>query len=105
MDGTASPSEATWGIHSSQLGRYQFQSPSTFMDAGSRTPRMIVASISTAAARPTPISLKSRKLRVTKTENTTTITTAALVTVPAVVEIAYAPVRSAGGEVAGPLHG
>lgn len=36
------------GSHSSHVGRYQFQSPSTFMLAGSSTPRMIVASISTA---------------------------------------------------------
>jgi hypothetical protein len=28
------------------LGRYQFQSPSSFMAAGSSTPRMMVASIS-----------------------------------------------------------
>ena len=48
---------------------------------------MIVASISTATAKPTPISLKSRKLSVTKIENTTTIMIAALVTVPAVLEI------------------
>ena len=50
---------------------------------------MIVASIRTATARPMPISLKSRKLSVTKTEKTTTITIAALVTVPAVVEIPW----------------
>ena len=47
------------GSHSSQRGRYQFQSPSNFIVAGSSTPRMIVASISTATARPTPICLMS----------------------------------------------
>src|SRR2546430_1826754 len=76
-----------WGIHSSHLGRYQFQSPSTFIEAGSSTPRTIVASINTAAARPTPISLKSMNVSVMKTANTTTITIAALVTVPPVVAI------------------
>ena len=50
-----SPSSAgPFGSHSSQLGRYQFQSPSSFIAAGSSTPRTSVASISTAAARPTP---------------------------------------------------
>ena len=52
--GSGSVSTATRGSHSSQLGRYQFQSPSSFMLAGSKTPRMIVASIKTAAAKPTP---------------------------------------------------
>ena len=50
---------------------------------------MIVASISTAIARPSPSSLKSRKLSVTKTANTPTMTKAALVTVPAVVAIPW----------------
>ena len=31
------------GSHSSQLGRYQFQSPSSFIDAGSSTARTTVA--------------------------------------------------------------
>ena len=48
---------------------------------------MMVASIRTAAASPRPSSLKSRKLRVMKTAKTPTMTAAALVTVPAVVEI------------------
>src|SRR5207244_1462206 len=43
------------GIHSSQRGRYQFQSPpSSFIAAGSSTPRISVASINTATASPTP---------------------------------------------------
>ena len=50
--GSGSVATATRGSHSSQLGRYQFQSPSSFMLAGSKTPRMIVASIKTAAAKP-----------------------------------------------------
>jgi hypothetical protein len=66
------------------LGRYQFQSPSSFIAAGSRTPRTIVASMSTATARPTPICLNSIMLSDPKIENTATITTAALVTTPAV---------------------
>jgi hypothetical protein len=72
------------GSHSSQFGRYQLRSPSNFIVAGSSTPLITVASIRIAAASPTPICLKSMKLRVAKIENTATITIAALVTVPAV---------------------
>ena len=57
------------------------------MLAGSRTPRTMVASIRTAAARPMPISFISRIGSVAKIENAPTITSAALVTVPAVVLI------------------
>ena len=57
---------------------------------------MMVASISTAAASPSPSSLKSRKLSVMNTANTPTITTAALVTVPAVVEIPCLTASSVG---------
>ena len=74
----------TRGSHSSQRGRYQFQSPSSFIAAGSRTARTIVASMRIAAARPTPIILKSSIPSVAKIENTATITIAALVTTPAV---------------------
>jgi hypothetical protein len=42
------------GSQLSQRGRYQFQSPSSFIVAGSRTARTIVASMSTAAASPMP---------------------------------------------------
>lgn len=45
---------------------------------------MSVASIATAAARPTPICLKSIIDRVAKTANTATMIAAALVTTPAV---------------------
>ena len=45
---------------------------------------MIVASIKTATARPIPISFMSRIGISAKTANTATITTAALVTTPAV---------------------
>jgi hypothetical protein len=44
----------TRGSHSSHFGRYQFQSPRSFIVAGSKTPRMIVASRKTATASPTP---------------------------------------------------
>src|SRR5262249_2268532 len=87
--GTGSSSTPTCGSHSSHFGRYQFQSPSTFIVAGSKTPPTVVPSISPGTPKPTPISLRSRKLSVTKTENTKTITTAALVTVPAVVEMPW----------------
>src|SRR6266566_6917803 len=42
------------GSHWSHLGRYQFRSPSSFIVAGSSTPRTSVASIKIAAASPTP---------------------------------------------------
>ena len=74
---------ASWltsGSHSSHCGRYQFQSPSSFIAAGSRTARTIVASMRTAAARPTPICFMSMNVSVPKIENTATMTTAALVT-------------------------
>src|SRR5262249_5725961 len=75
------------GSHRMLRGRYQFQRPSSFIDAGSSTARTIVASSSTATARPTPICLMSSVDSVAKMENTATITNAALVTVPAVVRI------------------
>src|SRR5918995_2656339 len=82
--GSAAGSRRTRGSQRSQLGRYQFQSPSNFMVAGRKTARTTVASISTATARPTPICLNSSALSVAKIENTAIITTAALVTTPAV---------------------
>ena len=53
-----------------------------------------MASISTATASPTPIILKSSALSVAKIANTKTITTAALVTVPAVLLIPCATASS-----------
>lgn len=44
----------SFGSQLSQFGRYQFQSPSSFIVAGSSTARMMVASIRMAAASPTP---------------------------------------------------
>ena len=58
------------------------------MLAGSRTPRMSVASSRTAKARPTPICLNIMNESVPKIANTPTMTTAALVTTPAVLLIA-----------------
>src|SRR5512132_3232875 len=48
---------STWsrGSQASQRGRYQFQSPSSFIALGSTTERMTVASIRRAAATPNPI--------------------------------------------------
>src|SRR4051812_29057732 len=68
------------GSHSSQRGRYQFQSPSSFIVAGSNTTRTTVASTSIATARPTPNSLRNMNWRLAKIANTPTITSAALVT-------------------------
>src|SRR5262249_59411688 len=85
--GVGSVGCASWGSQPSQSGRYQFQSPSSFIVAGKSTARTIVASISTAAASPIPISFMSRIGSVAKIKNTPTITIAALVTTPAVVLI------------------
>ena len=57
--GAVSGSCSSFGSQPRRLGRYQLRSPSSFMVAGSRTARMIVASIRIAAARPTPICLAS----------------------------------------------
>src|ERR671935_523001 len=72
------------GSQPSHRGRYQFRSPSSFIVAGSSTPRTIVASIRIATASPTPNCLNIKIDSVPKTENTPTMTTAALVTTPAV---------------------
>ena len=53
------------------------------MAAGTRMPRTIVASSSTAKASPTPSILTSMKDSVAKMENTATMMIAALVTTPA----------------------
>src|SRR5215471_2742391 len=81
------PSSWSRGSHPSHRGRYQFQSPSSVIVAGRSTPRTSVASISTAAASPTPNCFSITSESVPKIENTNTITTAALVTTPAVVLI------------------
>src|SRR6516225_6421361 len=87
-------SVVTRGSHWSHLGRYQFQSPSSFIVAGSSTARMMVASIRMAAARPTPIILKSSQPRVANIANTATITIAALVTTLAVALTPWATASS-----------
>ena len=66
------------------FGRYQFQSPRSFIVAGSSTARTSVASMRTAAARPTPICFMSTMLSVAKVAKTPTMMIAALVTVEAV---------------------
>lgn len=78
------------GSHRSHFGKYQLRSSSRAMTAGSSTPRMIVASISTAAARPTPICFMDCIDSVPKIANTATMITAALVTTPAVVTTPWA---------------
>ena len=85
---SAGPSGDRVGSHSSHVGRYQFHSPSSFIAAGSSTARMIVASISTATARPKPICFTSISLSVANSPKTATMMIAALVTVPAVRVIA-----------------
>src|ERR687895_1406881 len=90
----ALPSCSICGIQPSDLGSHQFRSPSSFMLAGRSTPRISVASIRTANASPTPICLNMMNERLPKIANTATITTAALVTTPAVFLIAYATASS-----------
>src|SRR5262249_48012127 len=75
------------GSQRSVRGRYQFARPSSFIVDGRSTPRMIVASRSTAIPRPTPSCLMSSEESVANSANTPTITAAAAVTVPAVVRI------------------
>src|SRR5262249_4882174 len=77
---TAVGSWPIWGIQLSQEGRYQFHFPSSFMLAGSRTMRTIVASSRTAVASPIPASFIDTWDRVVKVRNTMTMTTAAAVT-------------------------
>ena len=78
------------------------RSPSSAITAGSSTARMIVASMSTATARPTPICLKSCIDSVPKIANTATMMTAALVTTPAVVRMPCATASVVGGRGRGP---
>src|SRR3954454_15394140 len=61
---------ARCGRHSSRRGKYQLASPSSVIVAGRRTPRISVASSSTAAARPTPACLSSSEESVPKGEKT-----------------------------------
>jgi hypothetical protein len=70
--------------HWRRFGRYQFQSPRSFIVAGSSTARTIVASTKMATARPTPSSFSISAPSEAKMLNTATITIAALVTTPAV---------------------
>jgi hypothetical protein len=90
----ASPCRSVFGSQPSQLGRYQFQSPSSFIVAGRSIARTMVASTSTAAASPIPSSFMSMIGSVAKIEKTPTMTRAALETVPAVVLIPCATASS-----------
>ena len=94
------PSMLRCGSHSSQLGRYQFQRPSSFMLAGTRIVRMSVASSSTATARPKPICWNITRSPAAKPAKTATMISAAPVMMPAV-----APTPSVTGQrvVAGPV--
>ena len=75
---TGAPSAEEERSHCSQRGRYQFQSPGSFIVAGSSTARTSVATIGTAIASPTPSIFMSTEPSVAKIANTTTITIAAL---------------------------
>jgi hypothetical protein len=68
----------------SQRASIQAFSPRSWSAAGRRTPRTIVAASRTAVARPTPSCFMSIVESVAKMPNAPTMTTAALVTTPAV---------------------
>ena len=82
--GPACPSMLSRGSHSSQRGRYQFQSPSSSIAAGTSTMRTSVASSSTATARPKPICWNITRSPLAKPANTATMISAAPVMMPAV---------------------
>ena len=79
---------------------HQFALPASRMKAGTRVPRMSVASISTASASPTPSSLMNVICDVAKAMNTTDSRPAAAVTMrpvrssPTATEAVLSPVRS-----------
>ena len=77
-------------------GPLQARSPSMARPAGSRTPRTMVASMSTATAMATPNILNSISDSVAKIENTATMIAAALVTTPAL--LAIPPVIAFGAD-------
>ena len=82
------------------LGIHQFLSPSSSMVAGTSSMRTMVASSSTAVARPTPISLVTRSGSSRKAPNTNTMISAAAVMTravaarPSATEVRLSPVRS-----------
>ncbi len=83
--GTARPSTLSRGmIRFSQRGSHQFARPSSSMVAGTSTMRTSVASMSTATARPRPMSLMARSSATTKLPNTHTMMAAAAVITRAV---------------------
>ena len=78
-------SRSSVGSHSSQRGRYQFHSPSSFIMLGRTTDRMIVASARSATATPKPICWNMTRSPDAKPANTATMISAAPVMIPAVV--------------------
>src|SRR5438270_4240174 len=80
----------TRGSQPRKPGSHQFQSPRSVIVAGSRKLRTTVASSSTAIARPRPSSWMNAKGMVTNAAKTSTMMVAALVIVPAVIEIPFA---------------
>ena len=87
------------GSHSSQRGRYQFQSPSSFIADGTISVRTSVASSSTATARPKPICWNITRPPLAKPANTATMISAAPVMMPAVL-----PMPAATAAVLSPLR-
>src|SRR5262249_13268270 len=73
-----------FGSQLSQRGRYQFQSPSSFIALGRTTERMIVASIRSAAATPKPICWNMISSPLAKPAKTATMINAAPVMMRAV---------------------
>ena len=52
---TAAPSTFTWGSQRNARGSHQLRVPNSFIEAGTTTERMSVASMKTATASPKPI--------------------------------------------------
>src|SRR4051812_49891909 len=75
--GTTSGSCSNFGSQCRPLGRYQLRVPRSFIVAGRRTARTIVASIRMAAARPTPSCFMSLLQALAEPANLTTLTPAA----------------------------
>ena len=77
LGATSYPSARNSGSQPSQDGKYQFALPSSRMLAGTSTERTIVASSSTATARPNPICWNITRSPLANPTNTATMISAA----------------------------
>ncbi len=77
ISGIGTPSMLTLGSHSSQVGKYRLRSPRSFIVAGTRTDRTMVASSATATAGPKPICCNATSDAAAKPPKTATMMAAA----------------------------